>query len=231
MLLVNDGAQRLLYTGDFKLRNSLTAEPAQPPRAEVLVMESTYGDPRYRLPSRAESCERLVAAVRQALEQGRVPAVHAYVLGKAQEVTRILTAAGLRVLQHPVIVPISERYQACGCELGPFEPFSLERLPGSVVILPPRWQKAANLPGLKQAVRIIVTGWAMNEVTRQRQFADVAIPLSDHADYDELLECIDLVQPRQVYCTHGPSAFVERLRQRGVEAYALANGRQAMVKC
>jgi putative mRNA 3-end processing factor len=228
MLLVNDGSQRLLYTGDFKLRNSLTAEPAKPPRADVLVMESTYGDPRYRLPSRAESCERLVSVVRQALEQGRVPVIQAYLLGKAQEVTRILTSAGLRVLQHPVIYPISERYRACGCELGAFELFSLERLPGSVVILPPRWQKAASLPGLKNALRIIVTGWAINEVTRQRQLADVAIPLSDHADYDELLECVDLVQPSQVYCTHGPTAFVERLRQRGVEAYALSGGRQPM---
>jgi Cft2 family RNA processing exonuclease len=226
MLLVNDGQQRLLYTGDFKLRDSFTAEPARPPRADVLVMESTYGDPRYRLPPRETACQQLVDAARQALAQERVPVVHAYLLGKAQEVTRILTGAGLRVLQHPAIYAISARYRACGCELGEFEEFTLDRLPGSVVIAPPRWQKAAHLPGLKNAVRIIVTGWAVNEVTRRRQMADVAIPLSDHADYDELLECIALVQPRQVYCTHGPAAFVERLRQQGIEAFALECGRQ-----
>lgn len=226
MLLVDDGQQRLLYTGDFKLRDSLTAEPARPPRADVLVMESTYGDPRYRLPPRDAVCQQLVDVVRRALSQGRIPAVHAYLLGKAQEVTRILTSAGLRVLQHPAIFAISERYRACGCDLGEFEEFTPEGLPGSVVILPPRWQKGANLPGFTDAVRIIVTGWAVNDGTRRRQMADVAIPLSDHADYGELLECIERVQPRQVYCTHGPVTFVERLRQQGVEAYALDGGRQ-----
>src|SRR5262245_28010389 len=36
MLLVEDGRQRLLYTGDFKLAASCTAELAAPPRADVL---------------------------------------------------------------------------------------------------------------------------------------------------------------------------------------------------
>src|SRR3954452_8429190 len=50
MLLVDDGRQKMLYTGDFKLGSSATAEEAEPPEADVLVMESTFGDPQYRLP-------------------------------------------------------------------------------------------------------------------------------------------------------------------------------------
>src|SRR4030095_13717878 len=46
MLLVDDGHERLLYTGDFKLAASCTAEQAFPPRADVLVLGSTYRDPR-----------------------------------------------------------------------------------------------------------------------------------------------------------------------------------------
>src|SRR5438874_10755435 len=38
MLLVERADRSLLYTGDFKLRASLTVEPAEPVRADVLVM-------------------------------------------------------------------------------------------------------------------------------------------------------------------------------------------------
>src|SRR6185503_13132984 len=55
MLLVETEGQRLLYTGDFKLSPSATAAPAAPPRADVLVMESTFGDPAYRLPAAGRS--------------------------------------------------------------------------------------------------------------------------------------------------------------------------------
>jgi hypothetical protein len=53
--------------------------------------------------------------------------------------------------------------------------------------------------------------------------ADFAIPLSDHADYTELLKCIDLVQPRIIYCTHGPESFVADLCRRGLDARPLTS--------
>ena len=62
MLLAEDGEQSLLYTGDFKLGESATAEPAELPHADILVIESTYGHPDYRLPPREEVIEQLLAA-------------------------------------------------------------------------------------------------------------------------------------------------------------------------
>jgi hypothetical protein len=50
---------------------------------------------------------------------------------------------------------------------------------------------------------------------------DHALPLSDHADYDGLLECIARVRPRVIYCTHGPLSFVDHLRELGHNAKSL----------
>jgi len=59
MLLAEDQGQTLLYTGDFKLGPSATAAHAELPHAEILVIESTYGDPSYCLPPRDEVLARM----------------------------------------------------------------------------------------------------------------------------------------------------------------------------
>jgi Cft2 family RNA processing exonuclease len=229
MLSVTCNQGTLLYTGDFKLRASATAEPAAPPRADILVMESTYGDPQYRLPPRQESIGQLVMTCTRILELGRTPVVHAYVLGKAQEITRILSLAGLRVVQHPLVYQISLVYQQCGCDLGMIEICDGPPPENAVVIAPPRSQRAALLAGLRRPVSIAVTGWALNPGWRWRLGVDYAIPLSDHADFDELMECIELVQPQVIYCTHGPAAFVDELRGRGHNAHPLESCQSGML--
>ena len=50
-----------------------------------------------------------------------MPVIQAYVLGKGQEVTRLLTAAGIPVLQHRDIFAVSQVYEACGVSLGRYE--------------------------------------------------------------------------------------------------------------
>ncbi len=225
MLAVAGSEGTVVYTGDFKLRPSATAEPADPPRADVLIMESTYGDPRYRLPPRDESIAQLIAIITRVLAAGRTPVVHAYVLGKAQEVTRILTLAGLRVVQHPLVYAISLIYERCGCDLGLLERCDSNPPTDAVVVAPPRRQKAAALTGLRRPVSIGVTGWAIDPSCRWRLGVDYAVPLSDHADFDELVECIERVEPAVVYCTHGPAEFVTLLRNRGHNAHALEDCR------
>ncbi len=222
MLLAEDGGRTLLYTGDFKLRPSLTAAPAELPLAETLVIESTFGHPSYRLPPREECIAEFLALVRRALADEMVPVVLAYVLGKSQEVTRLLTDAGIPVLQHKSIYEVSQVYETLGCPLGRFEPFRGLAKPGWAVIAPPGTQ----LTGLPRQVRFALTGWAMDRGAKYRLGVDHAIPLSDHADYDELIDAIDRVAPQAIYCTHGPESFVDRLLDLGYNAHVLGKPRQ-----
>ena len=221
MLLAEDEGRTLLYTGDFKLGESATAEQAELPAADVLVIESTYGDPRYRHPPRDGVIDQLVGLVRGAIDAGKTPVVEAYALGKSQEVTRILTDAGLPVLQHPKIHQTSQVYRDCGVDLGDCREYAGTALPGHVVVVPPRMHRGSRLPGLSKTVTFAVTGWATHERTRDRLGVDHAIPLSDHADYDELFEAVHRVAPQVVYCTHGPESFVDCLRAEGFNAHPL----------
>jgi Cft2 family RNA processing exonuclease len=225
MLLAEDGDESLLYTGDFKLGESLTAAPCEPRRATWLVMESTFGRPEYRLPARAEVVERLLEVVHGAFAEGRTPVVHAYALGKSQEVTKLLTSHGVPVLQHPTIWETSRVYERCGVALATGRAdvarYQGRPLAGHAVVTLPRSMKQHRLGGLGVVTSIAVTGWAQSPTARYRLGVDHALPLSDHADFEELLEMVRRVEPKRVYCTHGPRSFVEEVRRIGFDAEPL----------
>ncbi|MEO0530691.1 MAG: MBL fold metallo-hydrolase RNA specificity domain-containing protein, partial [Planctomycetota bacterium] len=95
------------------------------------------------------------------------------------------------------------------------------------VVTLPKQMKAYRLGGLGPVTSIAVTGWAAGSSAPYRLNVDHALPLSDHADFTELLEMIQRVEPKRVYCTHGPRSFVDELRQRGHDAVPLEPDRQA----
>lgn len=225
MLLADDGDESLLYTGDFKLGPSATSIEAAPRRADVLVMETTFGRPEYRLPPREEVIERFLEVVHTALAEGRTPVVHAYALGKSQEATKILTTAGVPVLQHPVVWGVSQVYERCGMTLSTGDadvaPYAGRPLAGHAVVTLPRTMRNHRLAGLGSVTSIALTGWAAGASAPFRLNVDHALPLSDHADYSQLLELVERVEPKRICCTHGPKAFVDDLRDRGWNAEPL----------
>ena len=82
-LMIEGDAGRFVYTGDFKLRDSLTVEPPEVKRCDVLLMECTYGRPQYVFPSHEEVAGQMIAFARDALEGDAVPVFFAYSLGQS----------------------------------------------------------------------------------------------------------------------------------------------------
>ncbi|TWT38955.1 MBL fold metallo-hydrolase RNA specificity domain-containing protein [Blastopirellula retiformator] len=221
MLLAETDEGSVLYTGDYRLGQSYTAGQADLPHSDILVMECTFGDPFYRLPPRSETIAQFVELVEKSLRRGATPMIHAYVLGKAQEVTKILTEHGIRVQQPQAVYDISQIYTECGCDLGHFELYDGRPKPGHAIVTAPRSQRGCDVRGVVHAERFAMTGWGWNPRLAARYRCDHVIPLSDHADYGELLETIEQVAPQRIYCTHGPKKFVDDLLRRGHQAYWL----------
>jgi hypothetical protein len=113
--LVREG-ESFLYTGDFKLRPGRSAEKCEPPRADVVVMETTFGLPRYIFPPTEEVLANLIGFCRQAIEDGEVPVIFGYSLGKSQELLSSLAAAELPVMLHPQTLKMTRIYEELGQE-------------------------------------------------------------------------------------------------------------------
>jgi Cft2 family RNA processing exonuclease len=225
-------AGSLLYTGDFKLTPGLTAERCEWRRADTLIMETTFGLPRYRMPPRAEVAAQVVAFCRETLDAGAVPVLLGYSLGKAQEIIRILLDAGLTPMLHESVWKMTALHR----ELEPTFPkgavrFRASEADGHVIVFPPNATREGALEKIGPRRTAVLTGWAIDPGAKYRYGCDAAFPLSDHADYDELLRYVELVQPKRVLTVHGFAAeFAADLRRRGVEAWALAQENQLELK-
>ena len=66
MSLIETEDESLLYTGDFKLRRGLSAEPCEPRHADALIMETTYGRAEYRFPRSSEVLQGVIRFCREA---------------------------------------------------------------------------------------------------------------------------------------------------------------------
>ena len=218
---------RLLYTGDFKLRPGRSAEPCATPRADVLIMETTYGLPRYVLPPTAEVLAAIVTFCRDALADAATPVLFGYSLGKSQELLSSLAGAQLPVMLHPQTLKLTRVYEELGLNFPPYAAFDPAALAGHVVICPPQSRASAFLKKIPVARTAVITGWALDPSAVHRYQCDAAFPLSDHADFNDLIRFVELVQPSRVLTLHGFSReFAATLRERGVEAWAINHPNQ-----
>jgi putative mRNA 3-end processing factor len=219
--VTREDGHRVVYTGDLSTGPSLTAAAAEVASCDTLVLESTFGHPRYRFPPRAETYDAVAAWARRQLAEGVRPVLLAYSLGKSQETIAQLTARGLAVCAHPAIHEVAQVYRRLGVEVnarrfdGRFEE-------GEVGLFPPFRGRAA-LARLGPSRLAALTGWALEPWGARRAGADVAFPVSDHCDYPALLAYAEASGAREVVTVHGLAGELARgLRQAGLFARAVS---------
>lgn len=211
---------RVVYTGDVSLEPALTAEPAPVLACDTLVIESTFGHPKYRFPPRAQVYDDVVGWCRRQLERGVRPILLAYSLGKSQETVRQLAARGLRVCAHPTIHAVGQVYEQLGMPVGA-RCFDGTFVDDEVGLFPP-FRRGDSLAGVKDRALAVLTGWAVEPWGARRSGADIAFPVSDHADFPSLVAYAEQSRAREVITLHGfADELAEALRRRGVFARAV----------
>jgi Cft2 family RNA processing exonuclease len=214
----------LLYTGDFKTRPGLAAEPIQIPQADTLIMESTFGRPEFVFPSGEVLQQQIRDFCVDALAADEVPILLAYSLGKAQEVLKLLQSSDFTLMAHKTIRALNPVYDQYGISMPNTRPLDFLNMTGCVVVMPPAVRQ--QLPAGRHRLAMI-SGWGLQPNSQYRYRTDVVLPLSDHADYAELLEFVDAVRPQKVFTMHGSTAeLAAALRRRGVDAWSLSGNDQ-----
>jgi Cft2 family RNA processing exonuclease len=219
LLFEHDGTS-LLYTGDIKLRQAGGALPTFVPKADVLIVETTYGRPHFRFGDPDSIVEAIAMWCRRALDSRVTPVLLCHALGKTEEMMLALAPYGFTFALEKRCVPCAREYATAGRPLPEWVELDGEAPGGCVVIAPPAGKDEVRRLGRYRTA--LVSGWAKDAEFSRMFGADATFDLSDHCDFDELMEVVERSGADQVYTVHGFTAdFARHLRKKGVRASAL----------
>ncbi len=218
-IMIKSEGIRIVYTGDIKVRPSFTAERIQIKQCDVLIIECTYGNPKYLFPEREQVAEDLIKFVKKCFAKKITHVILAYKTGKAQEVIKILGDAGISVRVEKSIFQVTETYRKIGISLSNYKLFP-PFVPYREAIIVPPYRIDLIKPILRKKV-VFLSGWALEKKRIEQIGCDVALPLSDHADFSELLAYILKANPKRIYTVHGDESFARYLRKEGFDAIHL----------
>lgn len=205
LVLMQYKGVKYLYTGDYKLEDDPTCEPTLLTEADVLITETTFADPAVAHPPAAEEIKKLNDIAANIM-------LGAYALGKSQRLISLINAhcPEKRILIHHSIVPFVKIYEQLGIDLGKYEVYDrkvMKNNPNDMIyIVPPMvfhsYFKAINV------VRVFATGWKHLQHNNQ-----VQLYISDHVDWQAIIDTISKVKPRQVWTTHGSGTHLQNYYQ------------------
>jgi putative mRNA 3-end processing factor len=223
-VLVEDvGGTRIVFTGDFRIDETPVLD------ADVLVMEATYGSPSCKRSFGRNVRDLLVSLVEEGLKHGTV-----YVFGyhgKLQEVMQILHNAGVNA---PFVVPervfhVSKVCEGHGMRLGRLmlsrekEVKELLERNSSCIAF---YHMASRSKVGSGSFRIYVSGWEFNSACREISEKEYVVALSDHSDFDGLVEYVRRSKPKLVITDnfrvgHAETLAKEIRKRFGISAVAL----------
>ncbi|MFH0817406.1 MAG: MBL fold metallo-hydrolase [Candidatus Micrarchaeota archaeon] len=212
-----------VYTGDFKLEDGLTTKGAEIPKSDYLLIEGTFGSPEMVFPNREEIWGDIAKWTKEKLETGIV-IFGTYSVGKSQEIIGILNQyAGVVPFTHEKVSQISSVYNQFGANLKfiSLAKGASETPKGNFAAVVPQNLLTNNLVlGLesaygKRVYTALATGWAL----KGWGFADRVFPLSDHADFEDILSYVNQSSPKKIFCCHGNERVLARvLKEKGYDA-------------
>ena len=227
--------ERLVYTGDLRVQPSPINEPVETIPCDTLVIECTYGRSDYVFPPQEESIATAVRVITQWLEQGAIPVVLGWRIGKAQEALHHLLDAGFPVVCEESVYDMARRYESAGARFpGDYRVFDGDIRDGEVLVFPPgrksREQISPHIPARRSARYLELTGWAAGQGVKpwgRGRPGDSSLPYSDHADFNDLVSYVEAVKPERVYTVFGFPDLAAHLRGMGYAATHLGKNATA----
>lgn len=221
-VLVEGGGERWLVTGDVKTAADPTCRAREVVQADVLITEATFALPIYRWPAPEDVILELLRI--RAAAEGRPTVVFCYALGKAQRILALLSGRA-PVFVHGAVAAMNEVYRAAGVAL-PEARLVVEakrdELQGAIVLVPLASRGTPFMKRFHDPVQCFASGHMQVRGERRRRQIDHGLVLSDHADWEGLLQVVEESGARRVLVTHGHApTFARALREGGLDAAPL----------
>ncbi len=205
----------ILYTGDINIYDREFLKGFRPPQADILIIEATYGLRKYIFGEYNKLLDKLIQKVYKSLVNGVNTILEAYPLGKTQLLTNIFKDYENLYVSKSVY-NYNKAYQKLGyMKETKYKIYNEQNIIEPILLIKSNTSKI-DLKKFRLRTKIIrLTGWMVGR-------EDKGLPLSDHADYPNLLRVVDKVAPKKIYTIFGYSKyFANELNRLGYDAESL----------
>ncbi len=211
-----------VFTGDYKTEDDGISTPYEVVKCHTFITECTFGLPAFKWTPQKDVFEDINRWWAENQSEKKTSVLFGYSLGKAQRLLKYLETDIGKIYTHGAIENMTEVLRPL-VDFPKTTPITKdtkkEELLGNLVLAPP---SAHGSPWIRKMVPYVTasaSGWMTFRGARRRRAIDKGFVLSDHCDWDGLLESIHATGAEKVICTHGYSDIFSRyLREKGYDA-------------
>ncbi|MGC4036971.1 MAG: ligase-associated DNA damage response exonuclease [Chitinophagaceae bacterium] len=212
-----------VVSGDYKTEDDGISGRFEPIRCNTFISESTFGLPIYNWKPQREIFSNIQEWIIANNSQNHSSVIIAYSLGKAQRVLKCVAEVTDKIFAHGAIWNTQQVLLNNGWKLPAVQRVTPEMKKGdfknAVIIAPP---SADGTPWMKRFSPYSVgvcSGWMQVRGNVRRRNADAGFALSDHADWNGLIDAVKSTGAEKIFVTHGfQAAFSRFLNEKGIEA-------------
>jgi putative mRNA 3-end processing factor len=220
----------VFYTGDICTRDRGFLKGAKVPKCKTLITECTFGRPEFIFSRIEEIVKKVNGIISEMYSKGMPVILHGYELGKAQTLSNLFGHWD-PLYYHDSVKRINDLHRNFDIDLkdvlGHTEAEKkglLEKKPW-VMIAPSMSGKSQFVNYMKSkygAITIGFSGWAQSTRYSFAKQHDYSIALSDHCDYNDLIELVKKTNPEKILTVHGfVEEFADDLVNMGFDAKPL----------
>jgi len=220
----------IFYTGDICTRKRGFLQGAKIPKCKTLITECTFGLQEFVFPTIDEIQKQVNELISELYGKGIPVILMGYKLGKAQTITQLFghweplyfhdSVKEMNSLHQKLGIPLKDGIGHSEAEKNGL----LEKKPW-VMVAPMMSSKNKFIQDMKSkygAVTIGFSGWAQSSRFSFGRRTDYSITMSDHCDFNELVDVAVQSGAEQVYTIHGfVDEFAEHLKKIGINAQPL----------
>ena len=213
-------------SGDYKRAPDPTCRPFEPVRCHTFITEATFALPLFRWDPPDRTVRDICAWWDEMRTLGRPAVLFGYALGKAERLlAEIARWTDRPVYVHGALTELITVYRAAGVQLAETRRATEEArgksFAGELIVAPLSARGSTWMRRFGDHSSAFASGWMRIRGARRRRAYDRGFPLSDHADWEGLVETIAQTGASRVMVTHGYTDTLARfLADRGVETHA-----------
>lgn len=196
-----------VFTGDFKTQSDPIAEDFEAVRCQHLITECTFGLPVFHWPDHDTLSQEINNWWLSCQQDGVMPLLGVYSLGKAQRVLSMLDPQIGPILTHGAVENTNEVLRRQGVNLAPTEKVEGRTITDEqrrgIVLCPPSAMRSSWVKKFRPFRTAMASGWMASRGNRRRRNMDRGFLISDHADWQGLIDTVDASGAEEVLTTHG----------------------------